>query len=153
MIKKCISVFIVVLFAASSTLAFADEGVKAVQAADTVFQSVADDVKGFTGRVAPRPNTAAKGPLQCIANKILAIKMPASSQLDKKPIGVFQNASDGLSGVISWIKGEKSPQYPAAIGLAQDLSDQISALEASPVMKAQTLRGQPDELARRRGGY
>lgn len=62
-----------------------------------------------------------------------------------RPESVFQDMSDGLSDLAAQLEGEKKP----LTGTFQRSSDYIEA--SSTNAKLLSLRGQPDELKKRRG--
>jgi hypothetical protein len=65
---------------------------------------------------------------------------------------IFQGAADNLTGFETWIKGEKSTYTRTPTGVFQEMSNYIEdKVKSSPNMRASSLRGNPGELARRRG--
>lgn len=70
----------------------------------------------------------------------------------KAPDTVFQSTARGLTGFESWIKGEKSTYTGTPTGAFQGMKNFIdkTITTASSATRSKSLRGRPDELARRR---
>ena len=64
----------------------------------------------------------------------------------------FQSTANGIDGLTSYLKGEKSTYTGTPTGAFQATKNFIeNTVQASPVTRAKNLRGDPGELARRRG--
>lgn len=147
MTKKWIALGIIIFFAASAMPAFADEG----PGSESVFQAIADPIAEFTGKTAPPDKYRSEGALQTIANTISGIGKKTAAGTEP-PDGVFQSAADGLSEFTSWLKGEKSTYTEPPTGAFQEAKEYIvETIKGSPNMRASSLRGREDEIARRRG--
>lgn len=146
--RKWITLAIIACFAASAMTAIADEGPKAEK---TVFQTLADPITSFSGRVAPADKYEAKGAFQKTANTVAGIGEKSTGRRKPPPKGIFQNLAHGVSNFTSWLKGEKSTYTGTPTGTFQDMKDYVvKHVKSSPEMKASSLRGRKDELTRRR---
>ena len=65
---------------------------------------------------------------------------------------IFQSTSKNLDDLTSYLKGEKSTYTGTPTGFFQSAKDMVEeTVQASPKTRAMSLRGNPGEVARRRG--